>query len=151
MQWPPESFAIFSGKIKTVGTLLKCKTFNKFYIWLSLPVWPNVIKKVLVTSDHDDDFPPNWWFTQSRLHPLQVQSANPRTSLQIARAPTTIVTIVNVKKQLSPKTRKHCHHYCQWQCSFHLHCSKHHHYCFQLCCACCCIHKWEKSTQIFKT
>ena len=45
MQWPPESFAIFSGKIKTVGTLLKCKTFNKFYIWLSLPVWPNAIKK----------------------------------------------------------------------------------------------------------
>ena len=128
-----------------------CKTFNKFHIWLSLHIWPNVIKKVLVTSDHDDDFPPNWWFTQSRLHPLQVQSADPRTSLQIARAPTTIVTIVNVKKQLSPKTRKHCHHYCQWQCSFHLHCSKHHHYCFQLCCACCCIHKCEKSTQIFKT
>ena len=100
-----------------------CKTFNKFHIWLSMPVWP----KFWVTSDHDDEFPPNWWFTHSRLHPLQVQSADPRTSLQIARAPTTIVTIqkqmspttivtivtiVNVKiqKQMSPKTQNHCHH-----------------------------------------
>ena len=86
-----------------------------------------------MTSDHDDDFPPNLWLTHSRWHPLQVQSADPRTSLQIARAPTTIVTIVNVKiqKQLSPKTKTHFHH-CQCQCSFHLHCYKLRHFSFQI-------------------
>ena len=88
---PKSRFTRFSQvKLKLWEPFL-CKTFNKFHIWLSMPVWP----KFWVTSDHDDEFPPNWWFTQSRLHPLQVQSADPRTSLQIARAPTTIVTIVN--------------------------------------------------------
>ena len=89
-----------------------CKTFDKFHIWLFLPVWPNVIIK-----QSFGDLWPRWWlsskFVAHTIPPASTSSSIRRSQDKFANCKGTNNYCHHPKTNIN----NHCHHchHCQRQ------------------------------------